>query len=66
MTAIVLPGVDFKLEYAFLEMLFHSTVLSSFVEEANLNGFIFRILKSEQDFLVSDRDRMRKKRIALN
>lgn len=43
-------------------------MLNSFVEETNINGFIFKILKSEQDFLGSDRDWMRKKktRIALN
>lgn len=50
MTGIALPGVAFKLEYAFLEMLFHVTMLNSFVEETNINGLIFKILKSEQDF----------------
>lgn len=68
LTGIVLPCVAFKLEYAFLAMLFHSTMLNSFEERGNINGFIFKSLKSEQDFLVSDRDRMRKKkeRMAVN
>lgn len=64
LTGIVLPCVAFKLEYAFLAMLFRSTMLNSFEERGNINGFIFK--KSEQDFLVSDRMRKKKERMALN
>lgn len=63
-----LTRCSIKIGICILEMLFHLTLLNSLEEEGNIIGLIFKTLKSEHDFLVSDRDRMKKKkaRRALN